>query len=96
MVEVSKKEIKKLSKISGIALSDTEVDEYQSELTKVINSVSQLGEVDVTGVEPTYQVINLTNIWRQDEVQERPVAREELLALAPDSKDGGIKVPKVL
>ena len=96
MVEVSKQEIEKLAKISSIALSESEVGEFQSDLTEILNDISQLKNVDVAGVEPTYQVINLTNVWREDEVQESPVAREELLALAPESKDGAIKVPKVL
>lgn len=96
MVEVSKQEIEKLAKISSIALGESEVSKFQGDLTNILNYVGQLKKVDVAGVEPTYQVVNLTNVWREDEVTESPVTREELLALAPENKGGAIKVPKVL
>jgi aspartyl-tRNA(Asn)/glutamyl-tRNA(Gln) amidotransferase subunit C len=47
-------------------------------------------------VEPTYQVTDLENVWRVDEVDDYGIDREALLALAPDARDGQIKVPKVL
>jgi aspartyl-tRNA(Asn)/glutamyl-tRNA(Gln) amidotransferase subunit C len=58
--------------------------------------VAQLGELDTAGVEPTYQVTGLENVWRDDTVQTSDVTRDQLLALAPDSSDGQVKVPKVL
>ena len=50
----------------------------------------------MSGVEPTYQVFEMENAWRNDEIVEQEASREDLLALTKESKDNQIKVPKVL
>ena len=55
-----------------------------------------LAELDTTGVEPTYQVNGLQNVFREDVVDQGAVTREALLAIAPDTADNQVKVPKVL
>ena len=53
------------------------------------------GELDTSGVEPTYQVTGLENVWREDEVQSG-ISRDELLELAPEKQNNQVKVPQVL
>ena len=96
MVEVSKEEIIKLAKMSGIELENSEVSELQQDIIKILDYVNQLNELDVENVQPTYQVTDLKNVWREDIVQESPAPREDLLNLAPENKDNSVKVPKVL
>jgi aspartyl-tRNA(Asn)/glutamyl-tRNA(Gln) amidotransferase subunit C len=54
-----------------------------------------LGELDTTGVEPTYQVTGLKNVWHEDTIKEQ-LPREKLLTLASDVKGNQVKVPRVL
>lgn len=84
-----------LASLSNISLSDDELKTMTSDLEKIIDYIGELSELDTTGVEPTYQVTGLKNIWRED-VVESQIGREELLKLAPEQKDNSIKVPKVL
>jgi aspartyl-tRNA(Asn)/glutamyl-tRNA(Gln) amidotransferase subunit C len=58
--------------------------------------VAQLNELDTENVTPTYQVTDLQNVWREDEVMRSDVTREQLLALTHESRDNQVKVPKVL
>ena len=62
----------------------------------IIGYVDKLGELDTTGVEPTYQVTGLQNVWRDDTIIIYGVTREELLARAPEMTDFQVKVPKVV
>ena len=57
--------------------------------------IEQLGELDTSGVEPTYQVTGLENVWREDEVKPG-ISRDELLELAPEKQNNQVKVPQVL
>ena len=84
-----------MATLSSLQLSDDEVDSLTGDLSEIVQYIEQLSELDTTGVEPTYQVTELENVWRDDEVFEG-VAGAELVALASDSKDNQIKVPKVL
>jgi aspartyl-tRNA(Asn)/glutamyl-tRNA(Gln) amidotransferase subunit C len=96
MTQISREDVQHLAQLSSLALSVTEIDNLQTDLGAILGYVAQLGELDTAGVEPTYQVTDLENVWRVDEVDDYGIDREALLALAPDARDGQIKVPKVL
>ena len=58
--------------------------------------ISQLDDLNVEGIEPTYQVFEMENVWREDVVAEQEADREQLLALTKETEDNQIKVPRVL
>lgn len=95
MTQISRDDVLHLAQLSSLQLSDGEIASLTNELEAIIGYIQQLGELDTTGVEPTYQVTDLENVWREDVVQEG-VGREALLGLTPESKNDQIKVPKVL
>lgn len=96
MTDISRDDVLHLAQLSSLQLADDEVAALQQNIGDILGYVAQLGELDTAGVEPTYQVTGLENVWRDDSVQTGRVTREQLLALAPDSSDGQVKVPKVL
>jgi aspartyl-tRNA(Asn)/glutamyl-tRNA(Gln) amidotransferase subunit C len=85
-----------LAQLSNIQLSDEEVDSLKTDITSILAYIDMLGELDTEGVEPTYQVNGLSNVFRADEVNQSAVTRESLLAVAPEVLDNQVKVPKVL
>ena len=81
--------------MSSLALADDEVDGLRQDLENIIGYIEQLGKLDTAGVEPTYQVTGLENVWREDEV--RPgIPAEKLLEMAPEKQNNQVKVPQVL
>ena len=95
MTTISTSDIQYLASLSSLALADDEVDGLRQDLENIIGYIEQLGELDTAGVEPTYQVTGLENVWREDEVQSG-VSREALLNLAPEKQNNQVKVPQVL
>lgn len=93
---VTKDDVLHLAQLSSLQLTDDEVDALQVELTDILGYVTQLGELDTSDVEPTYQVTELVNVMREDVVKKSDADRDVLLKLAPDRHDNQIKVPKVL
>lgn len=96
MSTISSDDVRHLAALSSLQLSDEEVADLQVDLTNILGYIEQLGELDTTGVEPTYQVTGLENVWRDDIVNDGGVSREKLLSLAPEQADNSVKVPKVL
>lgn len=96
MTQISRDDVLHLAQLSSLQLSDTEIDALTADLGGILEYIDQLGELNTDGVEPTYQVTDLENVWRDDTVDDYGVGREKLLALAPESRDNQIKVPKVL
>lgn len=95
MTQISRDDVLGLARLSGLQLTDTEIDASVAQLGDILSYVEQLGELNTEGVEPTYQVTGLENVWRVDDVAPG-LASEQLLELAPESLDNQIKVPKVL
>lgn len=96
MTQISRDDVQHLAQLSSLQLSDNEIDDLQVDIGNILNYVEQLSELDTSGVEPTYQVTDLENVWREDVVDDYGVSRETLLELAPASDNNQIKVPKVL
>lgn len=88
-------DVQHLAALSSISLSDDEAISLASDLESIIKYIEQLSELDTTGVEPTYQVTGLKNVFRDDKIEQQ-ISREDLLDLAPDQKNNQMKVPKVL
>ncbi len=95
-MKITREEIDHLAMLSNFSLTNEESESLGQDLENIIGYISQLDELDTEGVEPTYQVFEMENIWRSDEIMPQDADREELLALAPESQDNQIKVPKVL
>ena len=96
MSTITTDDVRHLAQLSNLQISDDEVDTLRGDLENILGYIKQLGELDTTGVAPTYQVTGLENVWRDDEVQISSVTREQLLSLAPEQADNSVKVPKVL
>lgn len=96
MTTISIDDVRKLAVLSALSLTDDEARRLQTELQDILAFVEQLNEVDTTGVEPTYQVTGLENVWRDDKIIDYKLDREALLKNAPDHQDGQIKVKRVL
>lgn len=96
MSTITTDDVRHLAQLSNLQLRDDEVESLRGDLENIVGYIEQLSELDTTGVEPTYQVTGLENVWRDDEVQDSGVSREQLLALAPEQAEHSVKVPKVL
>lgn len=93
---ITRDDVLHLAQLSNLQLSDEEIAALQVDLGNILGYINQLSELDTSGVEPTYQVIDLENVGRDDVVVHSAVDREKLLGLAPKQIDNQIKVPKVL
>lgn len=96
MTDISRDDVLHLAQLSNLQLADDEIDALQQNIGDILGYVAQLGELNTTGVEPTYQVTGLENVGREDVVVPSDVTRDQLLALAPEQYSGQVKVPKVL
>ena len=97
MERISKDEVKHLAELSSISLSEEEISNLQADLGNIVEYIEQLSELNTDDVEPTYSVSKNQNVWREDEINDYGVKRDELLKLAGENvEDNQVKVPKVL
>ena len=101
LVIMERDDILKLAALARLELTNEELERFPRELNDILEYVSQLEKVDVTDVEPTGQILGLSNVLRKDEprgedIEELRARRTELLAMAPETENGYLVVPKVL
>ena len=96
MSTITTDDVRHLAHLSSLQIPDVEAELLRADIEKIINYINQLDKLDTDGVEPTYQVTGLQNVWRDDEIIDSSVSRRQLLALAAEQSDNCVKVPKVL
>lgn len=96
MADLQEKDIEKLSKLCRIECTEEEKKKLLGNLTKILDYVAQLQEVDTEGVQPCNHVLDgMGTVWREDEVGE-VLPREKFLDNAPAHTGGMIRVPPVI
>jgi aspartyl-tRNA(Asn)/glutamyl-tRNA(Gln) amidotransferase subunit C len=89
---IDRDEVRHVARLARLELSDEEVDRMAVELAGVLEHISTIDELDLSGVAPTSHVVAVENALRPDEP--RPsLSRERALAGAPAVADDGFAVP---
>ena len=94
-MSVTKDDVRKVARLSRIAVTDAHAEELVGELNGILNWIDQLNEVDVNGVEPMTSVVETTLPMREDVVTDGNI-QDQVLANAPRSEDGFFVVPKAV
>lgn len=96
MTEITQDDILKLARLARLDLTEDEISEYATELSKIIDYVTMLNDVDVAGLKPTNQVTGLTNVTRADEIVDYGYQPHDLLANVPTVENDHIKVNRMI
>ncbi len=94
-MSVDTKTVQRVAHLARIKVSDAEAQNLQGELNAILGFVEQLGEVDVTGVEPMTSVQPMAMKKRIDAVTDGAKA-DDIIANAPETDDHYFVVPKVV
>jgi aspartyl-tRNA(Asn)/glutamyl-tRNA(Gln) amidotransferase subunit C len=84
-----------IAKLARVALTEQEIVTFSEQLSGIIEHFDVLNTVDTDGVEPTAHTLPLRNVMAEDE--SRPsLPRDEVLAMAPNTEAGYLRVRAVL
>jgi aspartyl-tRNA(Asn)/glutamyl-tRNA(Gln) amidotransferase subunit C len=94
-MSLSADHVRKIARLSRLALSEPEVEAYRARLSAVVAYIDRLRSVDLTGVEPMTAVGDTVNRLSPDDPGPTlPTAT--LLAMAPEHFESFVRVPRVL
>jgi aspartyl-tRNA(Asn)/glutamyl-tRNA(Gln) amidotransferase subunit C len=89
---LSRDQVLHVARLARLELSEEEVERFGGELSKVLDYIGTIGELDLEQVPPTSHVVAVENVLREDEP--RPsLPAEVALESAPDAAPGGFRVP---
>ena len=86
---------RRVAKLARIRVEESDLAALAGELSGILSFMEQLNEVDVTGIEPMTSVTPMRLKRRADVVTEGEM-QAQILANAPDAREGFFAVPKVV
>ncbi len=96
MADLTRDDVLKLARLARLTITDDEIEKYRTELSEILKYVELLQTADVSGLQPTSQVTGLTNVMRDDVVQDYGATPDDLLGAVP-AKDGRhVKVKRMI
>jgi aspartyl-tRNA(Asn)/glutamyl-tRNA(Gln) amidotransferase subunit C len=92
---LSREDVEKISLLARLKLSDDELALMTAQLGQIVGYVEQLRELDTEEVEPMAHAVEVTNVFRADELADS-LPRQSALANAPNADGECYLVPAVL
>ncbi len=90
---IDKNEVKDMARLSEIEFDEKELEEVIPRLNNILDHVGTVCSVDTKNIKPTSHVIDIHNVFREDE-QRCSLSRDDALKNAPDIEENGFRVPE--
>lgn len=81
--------------LAKLELSAEQKAQARKDMERMLDYIDKLNELDTSAVEPVSHVFPVHNVFREDEVTNGD-DRENILANAPEKKEGAFVVPKTV
>lgn len=95
MSTITKEQVNHIAHLSRLEIKEDEIDGYIEKLEKVVDLFNELNSAPTEDIKPTYHVLDLVNVFRED-VAEKGLDREEVLKNAHETEAGQFKVPTII
>ena len=92
---ITREDVEHISWLASIKISDEEKEKFVDQFNSILEYFHQLDEVDTEGIEPTYRVVDLANVFR-DDISRKSLTSEEALENAPRRENGYFKSPRIV
>jgi len=93
--QLSKKDVEHIAWLAHVELSEKEKKLFTEQFNDILNYFKKINKVDTEEVQPTYHVLDIMNVYREDE--ETPsLPKEEALKNAPKKEKEFLKAPRIV
>ncbi len=92
---IEKKDLEHIGWLARLELSEEDKEKYTPKLNSVLDYFGELDKADTEDVEPSYHVLQMSNVFRED-IPAKSLSQEEALSNAPKKQDGFIKAPRMM
>ena len=94
-MSLEKKDVERIAHLARLAISDADIPDYATNLSRILELVEQMDAVDTAGVTPMAHPLDAVQRLRTDEVSEQDQSAK-FQKNAPSVEDGLYLVPKVI
>ena len=94
-MSLTAEDVNKIAHLARLGIDHQDIDAYTKDLSGILDLMTQMSELDTTGVEPMAHPLDQVQRLRPDVVTESD-HREQFQAIAPQVENGLYLVPKVI
>jgi len=92
---IDKETVEKVAHLARLELNETEKQEMIKDMSKILDFMAKLNELDTSGIEPLVYMTGDVNVLREDVVKQQ-ITHEEALLNAPKHDGNYFLVAKVI
>ncbi len=92
---ITEKDVEHIGSLACIDLTQEETELFAKQFNSILDYFRELDAVNTENTEPTYHVIGLTNVFR-DDIATGSLSQEEALANTAKKEKGFIKGPRIV
>ncbi|HMG07935.1 MAG TPA: Asp-tRNA(Asn)/Glu-tRNA(Gln) amidotransferase subunit GatC [Mucilaginibacter sp.] len=92
---IDKETVEKVAHLARLELNETEKQEMIKDMSKILDFMAKLNELDTSGIEPLVYMTGDVNVLREDVVKQQ-ITHEEALLNAPKHDENYFLVAKVI
>lgn len=94
-MSLSAEDVKKIAHLARLGIEQEQIEHYAKDLSKVLDLMTQMGELNTDNIEPMAHPLDQTQRLRPDLISETN-QREHFQSIAPQTEAGLYLVPKVI
>ncbi len=93
---ITEEQIKNLAKLARLKLSDEEIESLAEDLSKILNYVKKIEELNLGNIEPLISIIDKLEFREDEERRGDDEERKKIINNFPQRENNYLKVPKIL
>jgi aspartyl-tRNA(Asn)/glutamyl-tRNA(Gln) amidotransferase subunit C len=94
-MKITKEEVAHVARLARLRFTEAETEKFTHQLNDILTHIEKLNELDTKNVTPTFHVLHMTNVFREDEVKDS-FAVEAMLANVPEREETFVRVPRII
>ncbi len=94
-MRLTREEMSQVATLAHLAISEDEFEALYDGFNEMLGLVETVRQVDTEGVEPTFYLLPLQNVWRDDEAHQ-PLTEEDVFNNTAEHEGPYFKVPRIL
>ena len=95
MTRITREEVNKVAQLARLELNEDQINIQAEQIEKILDYIKQLEKINTADVPCTTRAIEVTNVFRKDEMKKSDCS-DELLKLGPSREDKYFRVPKII
>ena len=92
---VTKKDVEKIAELAMLKFTEEELENFTPQMNEILSYMDKLNELHTENVKPLSHPVELTNVFREDEMKPS-ISTEKALKNAPSKDENHFTVPKVI